>query len=128
MSIDLISRSDIKDTIIGQFDLADYLTETNDAVIDLAESLGVCEDCIDDDPIHNTIKRYAIAYCLMRLCQDKMGTNSTDMPEQDRYFVKYNIYKNEAEQLRKHITYEMMTGNVQDIRDRAIVSGTMYRG
>ena len=123
-----ISRADVTDNIISNFDLAPYLIETDNEIIDLAESLGVSENAIETNPLHNKIKRYAIAFCLMRLCQDKTGSNNIELPEMEKYVVKYEIYRKEVEKLRQQINYEMFTGTVLTIRDRAVVSGTIYRG
>ena len=125
-----ITASDISDTIASGFNLSspyDYLTETDNEVNDLAEQLGVSTDSIST-PLHYKIKRYAIVFCVMRLCQDKMGKNNPDLPEIEKYKIKYDQYAKELTQLRQEITYEMYTGEVDEIRDRAAVSGTLYRG
>ena len=127
-----ITQSDITDNIVGfddaRFDLKPYLAETDKELVDLADRLGILEDDIEDDPLHFKIKRYGICYCLMRLCQDKSGTNDVEVLEQDKYLVKYNMYKNECESLRPQITPSMFDGSESTIKDRVMVSGVLWRG
>jgi hypothetical protein len=64
----------------------------------------------------------------MRLCQDKMGTNNIDLPELEKYNIKYQMYRKELAQLKDLITYEMITGNINALRDRAVQTGIIFRG
>ena len=121
-----IVRSDIKDTILGNFNIQDYLEEVDAEVNDLADKLGV-DSTLIVSPIHYKIKRYAICYALMRLCQDKLGSNSVEVADQERYVVKYDIYKKELQELRGDITYEMFTGEILERKDR-VHSVRLYRG
>lgn len=126
-----IVKTDITDNVINGFDcsLPEYLTETDAELVSLAESLGVISTEIQSAPLHRIIKRYAICYTLMRLCQDKAGTNDVEITiETDRYMVKYRMYRDECEELRPQISREMFIGSISEIRDRAAVSGTLYRG
>ena len=119
-----IETTDITDTIVVGFDIDDYITESDAAVNDLAERKGVRDsDDIETDSLHFKIKRYAIVYVIMRVCRDKMGTNNTDLPvEIEKYAVKYEIYRKELASIDKQITYEMITGEVNEIRDRTTSS------
>jgi len=123
-----IQVDDIKSNIVQGFELQPYLYETDEEVRDAAERLGVIDPDDIHIPLHYKIKRYAVVYTLMRLCQDKMGTNNVEMPEMEKYAVQYGMYNKELEQLRGQLSIEMFTGKVNEIRDRAINTGTIYRG
>lgn len=123
-----ITRELIKDKIIENFDIADYIEETENEINDLAETLGVSVDDIEDDPLHYKIIRYGVAFCLKRLCQDKTGANNVDLPDIEKYYIKYKMYDKDVKELKPQITREMFEGYVDEIKDRARVSGTLYRG
>lgn len=123
-----ITRDDIKDTIVDGFDIEDYLAKTDSEIIDLAESLGVAEDDIENDPLPYKVKEYAVAFCIAELCQDKAGTNNVETPLFEKYMVKHSMYTKKLNRLRSQISYEMLTGTVDELRDRAVVTGTLFRG
>ena len=123
-----ISTSDITDKIADGFEVQQYILESDDAVEDLAEKLGVRSTSdIETSPVHHKVRRYAIAYCLMRLCQDKVGAASTDVPEANKYLIGYEMYKKEVSSLTKEINYQMFTGEVNAVRDR-VSSVDLSRG
>jgi hypothetical protein len=123
-----IIRTDITDNIASDFDLTPYIDEAENEINDLAQRNGVATADIETDPLHYKVKRYAVCFALMRLCQDKMGTNNIDIPSLEKYSIKYDIYLKELKHLREEITYEVLTGNILELRDRAVVSGTLFRG
>ena len=126
-----IEQSDLTDSIINDFspdillaklELSDY------AVEDLAEIKGVLSDNIETDPVHWKLKRYAIYWVYSEICFDFIGKNNVDIIEQEKYYKKYEMYKNSLNEIKLEITPEMITGNVGSIRDRATVStGTLFR-
>ena len=123
-----ITVNDIKSNIVQGFEIQDYIDETDEEVRDAAERLGVRDADDISLPLHYKIKRYAVVYTLMRLCQDKMGTNNVEMPEMEKYAVQYGMYNKELEQLRGQMSLEMFTGDIGEVRDRAINTGTIFRG
>ena len=124
-----LEYDDIKANIAVGFELEPYLDEADSEVIDLAETLGVRNtDDIENNPLHYKIKRYAVAFVLMRLCQDKIGTNNVELPDLEKYTVLYNMYAKELARLKGEISVEMVTGQVNETRDRAINTGTIFRG
>jgi len=127
MASNYINANDIKANISIGFDLEEYLEEADGEIEDLAQKLGVSTTDIETNPIHYKVKRYGVVYVLMRLCQDKIGTNNPDVPEIEKYMVLYGVYMKEYERLKSEISVEMLTGNVNEIRDRAILSGAIYR-
>lgn len=124
-----ITSADISDKVVEQHTLTDYLTEADNEMIDIAEQNGVTSIAsIEDDPLHFKIKRYLIAYVCMRVCEDNQGLNNNDIPEMDKYAVKYKQYKTTCDRLRPQISREMITGDIDEARDRAgTSSGVLYR-
>jgi len=125
------TADDIKDNVLGEFVTADdneYLLEGDLEVIDQAERLGIRNTDQIEAPLHYKFKRYGIAFICRRIAQDKMGTNNVELAEIEKYSVKYEVYSREEDRLRQQLSYEMITGNITQIRDRTIVSGTVFRG
>lgn len=125
---DFIEVGDIKDSVANGFELEEYIGEVNEEIIDLAERKGVRNTSdIKTNPLHYKIKRYGIVFLLMRLYQDKMGVNNVELADMEKYVIKYNVYKREMSDLEARISFAMITGNVDEIRDR-IKTTTLYRG
>ncbi len=124
-----ITSADISDKVVEQHTLTDYLTEADNELIDLAEQLGVTDSTsIETAPLHFKVKRYLISYVCMRVCEDNQGLNNNDIPEMDKYAVKYKQYRKTCDGLRPQISREMITGDVDEARDRAgTSSGVLYR-
>jgi len=122
-----INISDIKANVAQGFALQDYILEADEEIDDLAETLGVRD--IDDIqiPLHYKIKRYGIVFILMRLCQDKLGANDTGIDATEKYAIQYGMYKKELAGLKDEINIEMITGAVNQIGDRAVQCGNIYR-
>jgi len=123
-----ITQQDFTDRIIEDLDMTDYIVEADSAVNDLAEELGVRDTTDIETPVHWRVKRFAICYALMRVCQDHIGKAAADTPELNKYLIGYNIYKKEHDQVRQEITDAMLTGDVDEMRDRTIQSGLLFRG
>lgn len=124
-----LTADDVTANIAVGFDLESYINEADGEINDVAERLGLREtDDIETNPLHYKIKRYGVAYILMRLCQDKAGSNNVDITENEKYLNLYAMYAREVERLRPQLSVEMFTGNVNSIAERAIVSGTLFRG
>lgn len=123
-----ITQQDITDKIVDDIDMTDYIVESDKAVEDLAEELGVRVTTDIETPVHWRVKRFAICYALMRVCQDHIGKATPDAPEMNKYLIGYNIYKKEHDQVRAEITDAMLTGDVDEMRDRTIQSAVIFRG
>lgn len=122
-----IAVSDIKSNIAQGFSLQDYILESDEEINDLAESLGIRTlTDIKTDPLHYKIKRYGVSFILMRLCQDKMGTNDVAI-DTEKYLIQYGVYKKELAALKGEISQEMFTGQVNGMNDRSVFSGLIYR-
>lgn len=122
-----ITAEDIKSNLVSGFDIQGYIEEADQEVTDIAEKLGVRDASSIVTPIHYKIKRYAVVFVLMRLAQDKMGTNNVELAA-EKYGVLYDMYKAELKDLYPQITYEMLTGTVDSIVSRTSSFGGFYRG
>lgn len=122
-----LDPTDIKSNLVNGFDITDYLVEAENEVNDVAQRLGVRDITSIVQPLHYKIKRYAIVFVLMRLAQDKIGTNQQDI-QLEKYRDLYAMYKEELKELYPQITYEMLTGNVDSIIARTATMGGFYRG
>jgi len=125
-----ITVSDITDRIAEGIDMTPYIMESDEAVNDMAEELGVRSTAdIETAPLHYMVRRYAITYAMMRMCQDALGVSNLDNPSSNKYLVNFNMYKEQLASQRKRISQEMLTGVVSQIRDRAnSMTATIYRG
>jgi hypothetical protein len=120
-----ITVADIKSNLISKVDVSDYIVESDEEVNDLAEKLGVYDTTEISIPLHHKLKRYAIVFVLMRVAQDRIGTNSPDVSI-EKYAALYEMYTAEYKDLAQQITYEMMTDNVCSMVDR-VSSVQTYR-
>lgn len=112
--------SDVKDNISTGQDLEPYLAEADEAIEDLAERLGAEIDDIKTTPLHYKVRRYGIAYALMRFSQDRISAAQIDQPpDGNKYMILYSMYKRELKDLDGNISVEMVTGDVDELRDRA---------
>lgn len=124
-----IRANDIKSHIAQGFDLTPYIAEADQEINDLAERLGVRDTSdIETNPLHFQIKRYAIEYVLFRLCEDKAGIANPDSVEFDKYMTLTEYHKKRFGEYRSSIGREMITGNVNEIRDRATRTAVIFRG
>lgn len=125
-----LKEADITDTVLSKHTLTGYITESDSELDDVAETLGVRDPTdIETSPLHYKIKRYLICFVCMRVAQDKMGVNNVDLPEIEKYTIKYNVYRKELAKLRTQITAPMLTGDVDEMRDRAgVQTGILFRG
>lgn len=121
-----LTTSDFKANLVAGFDLTPYLLEADNEVEDLAERLGIRDTDDIHTPLHYKIKRYAIVFVLMRLAQDKIGTNSPDVAL-EKYRDQYEMYKAELKDLFPQITYQMFTDQIDSIIGRTAVYN-LYRG
>ena len=125
-----IDDPDVNVNIIKQFELTDYIIRADKAVVDIAEELGVRDTTdIETDPVHWKVKEYAKAFLITDVCLDKMGTNNVETPDVEKYIVLYDVWHKRLKELKTEITYPMVTGDVDEIRDRAsIATGWLFRG
>lgn len=109
-----------------KFDVSGYVSEANEEIEDLAQRLGVRDTSDISVPLHHKVKRYGICYCLLRLSQDKIGTNTPDVTL-EKYVKLYDLYTQELNDLSKQITKQMVTNDIDEIIDRVGGSFLLYR-
>lgn len=129
-----IADADITDLLANQFstDFPTYHSLSDNKLIDLGVQLGVMETAdfaVDGSGYISSwyIKQYIVAWFCMRLFLDKMGLNNISLPEMEKYNVKYTFYKKEVSEKESRITRQMLTGDVENISDRAKFTGFLYR-
>lgn len=123
-----IEATDIKSHIVQGVDLSDYIEECDTAIDDLAEEKGVRDPLDIAIPIHFQLKQYGINYILFRVCEDKAGVCQPDSVQFDKYFALADYYNKRVAAVKSKISIQIITGNVQAIRDRSIMSGMLFRG
>jgi len=112
--------------VSDKFDVGPYLDEANSEIEDLAQRLGVGDPTDISSPLHHKVKRYGICYALLRLSQDKIGTNTPDIAI-EKYTRLYEVYQGEIDRLNKQITKQMITNSVDEILDRVGGGYMLYR-
>jgi len=97
------------------------LTKSDDAVEDLANRKGVAIASVPtDDDTPYLVKEWCIAWVGMEMCFDAMGKNNIPLPEQEKYLVKYNKYRERVKDLDAKITPAILYGNEDaGVADRA---------
>lgn len=117
-----IDVADITDSSLTETALSTRLLAkialSDAAVVDLAERKGVNSDSISST-IHTLVKQYAIAWVCRETCFDLIGKNPNVTIDYDVYFAKYKIYRDRVSELESQITVEVLTGVVDDVRDRS---------
>lgn len=134
-----IAKDEIKDVVVKQHidasddDLDAYFTETDDYLVDLAERLGILEADIHVDTGGQVtayiLRRLLACFFCKRVCEDKAGVNNVESaPEMDKYYVKASAYSKQVSDLTEDITPEILTGDVDEMGDRASHQcDTIYR-
>lgn len=112
--------------VSDKFDVSTYIEEANEEIEDLAQRLGVADTTDISSPLHHKVKRYGICYALLRLSQDKIGTNTPDIAL-EKYTKLYELYQEELDRLNKQITKQMITNDVDEIVDRIGGGYMLYR-
>ena len=125
---DYIDSDDITDEVINQFALTAYITESTNALDDIAEKRGVAADDIDKTTPHWKLKRWAVCYVGMRVAEDRYGVNNNDVAlEFDKYFIKFKEYEKKCNDMEPQLTSAMFLDEVSVITDR-VNAGRAFRG
>ena len=127
-----ISTSDITDSVLLETALSTLLTAkitaSDAAVVDLAERFGVESASIEITPVHYLVKRWAAAWTCRELSMDLIGKNSADIPDLEKYKIKYDIYDKLLSEIEPQINVAVLAGSVSVAQDRAgIQCGTLFR-
>lgn len=125
-----ISYTDVTNVHFKQFTSAakqEYVDEANDYLEDFAMTIGVDAEQIEF-PVSIQVKRMLAAYCVMRLAEDSIGTNSTTLAEgEDMYVEMRSTYKDLLKDYQSHITPELLIGEVTSRSQRAVSTGRYFR-
>ena len=122
-----LKPADITSNLVVGVDLNQYMDEADEAIVDLAEVLGVEKTDIVV-PVHFQVRHYGVNYLMLRVCEDKMGTCSPDSLQFDKYFQLSDYYRKRVADIRNRISVEMVLDQVNAQRDRSIMTGVLFRG
>jgi hypothetical protein len=130
MAVTYITSSDITDQVVAAAtsQVTAKLLLVESAVNDMAERKGVQSTDIYTTTIHYQIKKWCVAWVCQQICLDLMGVNNVEMPDIEKYKIKYDLYTELLNSHEESITYEILTNSTQDNFSRAISSGDLYRG
>jgi len=119
----------------GTYEIESYFSMADTEINVLAEELGVDPDDIDTDykgeldsstgRVHPRLIDYGACYCLMWFFFDRAMLGND---EYDKYYRKYESYREKASKFRTSITAKMLTDNVSDTSDLSINSQVIYHG
>jgi hypothetical protein len=127
-----ISSTDITDMLFTESAfstlLTAKLTASDAAVVDLAERNGVESTDIEVSPVHYILKKWAAAWVCRELALDAMGKNNPDIADIEKYKIKYDIYAKLTAEYEAQVNIAVLTGEVEEARDRSTRTGTLYRG
>jgi len=130
-----ITSSDITDTVARKFvetqDLrvSVWLDRANSEVEALATSHDVSVSSIVVSPVHPMIQDFARSVFCETCFLDQIGTNNPEIPDDEKYLRKYDIYKDRIYQLRIGITPEMFDTTQGSLTASDVAGGgVMWRG
>ncbi len=69
-------------------------------------------------PLHPRIKEYARSYLQMMIMRDNIGVNNASVGAEEKYQIKYLLYKSETERTRKLLTRDIFW--LQDMAIRGV--------
>jgi len=127
--MDYITSADITHVHLKQFPievLTPYITEANVWIEDIAIQMNVYPEMITtaSGPI---VKRYLANYINYRFAEDSIGTNNTEITDDDMYVRMYDTYYGIAETMKKQITPELLMGTANGDKPRSVSMGKMFR-
>jgi len=126
-------EADITDKVAIPFianantDINDYLTLGDEYIVSLAQALNVIDSDDIATPMVVELKQYGLSMLYVELFGDAMGVNNIEAFEEDKYSMKLKYYKEKAKDMKKVLTYEMITKSVKDKTDRHAFSFDMNR-
>jgi hypothetical protein len=115
------STANITDSVISAFVSASdsrlslWRTECDNEIKSLCEQRGVEITTFEAlDTVDSKIQEYWRATFARIVCRDNIGVNNVDVAQDEKYRVKYDIYRDECDRLRRQVTPEMFKGDVSD--------------
>ena len=128
-----LTSADITDKVAFPFigdtntDINVYLAKGDKYIVSLAQAKGVMDSADILTPLVIELLEYGLAMMYVDLFADVMNVNNNDSFESDKYANKMSYYKDRANMIKKELTFEMITGSVQDVTDRHASSFDMWR-
>jgi len=126
-----ITSGDVTNVHFNQFPTTTkdaYIQEANDYCEDFAMTLGLDPSDIVS-PVQIMVKRMLSCYCVMRIAEDSIGTNSATLAEgEDMYVEMRKEYRELLKEYQSKVTPEVMTGVNYDRSQRSISTGRYFRG
>ena len=126
-------QADITDKVAFPFiadantDIDFYLAKGDKYIVSFAQAKGVLDSTDILTPLVIELQEYGLAMMYVDLFADVMNVNNNDAFDSDKYAIKMQYYKTRGVELKKQITYEMITGSVEDLTDRHAMSFDMNR-
>ena len=130
--------AEITDSVIAAFvtaadaRLSLWRTECDNEIKSLCEIRGVSITSFElEDAVHSKIQEYWRARFALAVCRDNIGVNNNDVAQDEKYRVKYDLYKDVCDSLRREITPEMFyndTDSADILGAGRISGGTVWRG
>lgn len=105
--------TDITDYDVKQFitandaRLATWSTAVDNELVAMAYQVGLVDDDISAT-VNPVIKEYLVAYYCYIVFRDNVGATNSDIPDQEKYFRKFEMYGIECNRLRKRCTKELI--------------------
>ena len=135
MAYAYIAAEDITDSVAKKFvetqDLrvSTWVDRANAEVESLAVSHDVQPADIETDPVHPMVLDFARAVFCEACFLDNLGTNNTEIPDDEKYMRKYQLYKDRIYTLRISITPEMFSLAQASMTGAGMAGGgIMWRG
>lgn len=111
--------SDITDYDVKQFitavdaRLTAWATEVESELKAIAYQLGLVDSEIGAT-VNAVVKRYLVAYYCYIVFRDNVGAVNSNIPDQEKYKIKFEIYGVECNRLRKYCTKELIRNGSTD--------------
>ena len=135
MAYAYIAATDITDTVARKFvetqDLrvSAWIDRANAEVEALAISHDITAAYIITNPVHPMVLDFARAVFCEACFLDQIGTNNTDIPDEEKYYRKYQLYRDRLYTLRTQITPEMFNLAQASMTGAGMAGGgVMWRG
>ena len=130
MALQYINIEDVKNIQFQKYSTltqSGYIDEANEEIQNLGEQMNVMTPADITIPVHYVIERYGINYALSRMAEDAIGANESPIQDNDIYVNMFQRTHYIMNELRPQITYQVLTGNINNASDRSASFGTLER-
>jgi hypothetical protein len=125
-----ITTADITDSVALAFiansdsRVAAWITNVDNEIKRLALTQGLTEGEIFT-PLNSIVKEYAVNYFCLLVFKDNIGSNNIDVPDDEKYVKKYNLYVSECSRLRPLCTKALLSMD-EDSVEASEMTGVSY--